>query len=99
VAPTTEVTTPATIAVTCTGRQVTGAPVVVCEWSEIVGAAGYVVLKGPVGRVLTPNPGFRRVEDHDLALGTTYTYVVWARDAQGYNLAHSAIATVVCCQA
>jgi hypothetical protein len=84
---------------TCTGRVVTGQPVVVCEWGAAPGAASYVVLKGPVGRVLTPSAGVRRVEDHDLALGTSYTYVVWARDAQGHNLAHSAEATVVCCQA
>lgn len=99
VATSTESTTPATMTLTCTSKVVTGQPVVICEWSEVAGAATYALLKGPNGRVLSPNPGYRRVEDHDVVLGSTYTYVVWARDAAGRNLAHSPLVTVACCTA
>ncbi len=98
-ATTTESTTPATMTLTCASKVVTGQPVVICEWSEVAGAASYALLKGPNGRVLSPNPGNRRVEDHDVALGSSYTYVVWARDAAGRNLAHSPLITVACCPA
>jgi hypothetical protein len=95
---TTEVHVAATLTLSCglTGTAVT------CTWDAGPdGTVDYMVLRsipgstGP-GRAYFPGPQQTYI-DTTVAAGTTYVYLVHARDAAGKSLGHSDAATVACC--
>ncbi|MFM2070731.1 MAG: hypothetical protein RLZZ623_994 [Actinomycetota bacterium] len=95
---TTEVHVAATLTLSCglNGTAVT------CTWDAGPdGTVDYMVLRsipgstGP-GRAYFPGPQ-QTYTDATVAAGTTYVYLVHARDAAGKSLGHSDAATVGCC--
>lgn len=96
---TTEVRTPATITITCAPS----AGAVTCSWTPGPGStAQYLVLRSipgstSPGRAFFVDAGTLTWTDPMATTGTTYAYLVHARDAAGTSLAHSDLVQVGCC--